>query len=75
MDGNGTLTGLTPKDTAAGQFIEIKIVARFRPEILTELGKLFGQQVNFQIESQVQDLDFEDGESGEDAVLDIEQMR
>ncbi len=74
MEGNGTLTGLTPKDKADGQFIEIKITARFKPEILIELGKLFGQQVNYQIGGQQGELELEDDDGG-NVELDLEQIR
>ena len=74
MTGNGTLTGLTPKDKADGQFIEIKITARFKSEILIELGKLFGQQVNFKIGNQQGELNLDD-EDGGNVELDLEQIR
>ena len=59
MEGTGYLTGLTPKDTATGQIIEIKIVVKFAPTIFTDIGALFGKPIDFQIDSPQGELRFD----------------
>ncbi len=71
MEGKGTLTGLTLKDKLEGQFIEVKIMARYEPELLAGLGGFFGKPLGFQIDSPQPDLEFEGEEDGS-AVLDLE---
>ncbi len=76
MEGKGTLTGLTLKENATGQFIEIKIMARYEPSLLAELGGFFGKPLEFQVDSPQGDLDFEDGaEEKSEIELEIERRR
>lgn len=60
MKGKGKLKVVSLKEKGEDRFIEIKIMAEFDQSTLGELGKLFGEYVDFEIESQQQDLDFED---------------
>jgi len=58
--GKGKLKLVSLKEKSDGErFIEIKILAQFSQSLLGNLGKMFAQQVNFEIESQQPDL-FED---------------
>lgn len=52
----GNLTGLTPKDKAEGQIIEIKIITNYDKSILMELGDCFGAGIVVEITNQQQKL-------------------
>ena len=61
--GKGKLKMVSLKEKGDGErFIEIKILAQFSQSLLGNLGKMFAQQVNFEIEALQLDLIEEDTE-------------
>lgn len=61
MTAKGKLKLVSLKEKGDGErFIEIKILAEFSQSLLADLGKMFAQYVNFEIESLQPDLDLED---------------
>jgi len=57
----GNLSGFTPKENSAGKRIEIKIVAKFEPKLISDLARFFGSPIVAEIVDQQSEL-FEDNE-------------
>lgn len=61
MEFRAELIGVTAKDMAYGNEIEVKLTAMFNSELLAQLGEHFGDHVNVQINAIQPEFEFEEG--------------